>query len=63
VSFDVFVSRPGSTTPDFSANTFEIAAATATGGSGGSGGNSSNTAIGIGGNGVTGASGQVRIGN
>jgi hypothetical protein len=63
VSFDVFVSRPGTTTPDFSGNTFEITASTATGGSGGSGGNSSNTAIGIGGNGVTGASGQVRIGN
>ena len=63
VSYDVFVSRPGSTTPDYNTNTFEIAAATATGGSGGSGGNSSNTGIGIGGSGVTGTSGQVRIGN
>jgi hypothetical protein len=57
------VSRPGGTTPDYSANTFEIAAATATGGGGGSGGNASNTAIGIGTSGITGASGQVRVGN
>ncbi|MBU6160986.1 MAG: hypothetical protein KGO50_07670, partial [Myxococcales bacterium] len=64
VSYDIWVSRPGSVSPTYStSNTFDVAAATATGGSGGSGGNSSNTAIGIGGNGVTGSSGQVRIGN
>ena len=63
VSYDIWVSRPGTAMPSYGGNTFEIAASVATGGSGGNGGNSSNTAIGLGGNGVDGAYGTIRVGS
>ena len=62
VSYDVWISRPGTATPDYSGNTFEIAGTVATGGTGGTGGNSSNTTVGLGTAGVAGAYGTVRLG-
>jgi hypothetical protein len=63
VSYDVFVSRPGTASPTYgTTNTFEIPAATDTGGSGGAGGNSSNTATGLGRTGIRGDFGTIRIG-
>jgi hypothetical protein len=62
VSFDIWISRPGSAMPDYTANTFEVAAGTSTSGAGGAGGNSSNTTIGLGTGGATGAFGTIRIG-
>jgi hypothetical protein len=61
-SFEIWVSRPGTATPDFSTNTFGVPAGTATGGAGGNGGNSSNTTTGLGTAGATGAFGNIRIG-
>ena len=63
VSFDIWISRPGSASPTYgTTNTFEVPAGSNTGGSGGSGGNSSNTSIGLGAAGTAGGFGTVRIG-
>jgi len=61
-SFDIWITRPGTATPDLSTNTYSIPAGTNTAGGGGSGGNSSNTATGIGGVGAAGLFGNTRIG-
>jgi hypothetical protein len=61
ISYDLFLWGTNTLNPGYQAlNTFDIPNGTPTGGLGGVGGNSSNTVIGIGGNGVTGASGNQR---
>jgi hypothetical protein len=61
VSWDVLVWGSNNINPGYqSQNRYDIASALPTGGLGGVGGNSSNTTLGIGGNGVTGASGNFR---
>ncbi len=62
VSYDIWVSRPGTAAPTYTTNTFEVPAATPTSGAGGLGGNSSNTSTGLGTVGVAGAFGTIRIG-
>jgi hypothetical protein len=61
-SFDIWVSRPGTATPDLSTNTFTLPAGTNTAGAGGTGGNSSNTTTGVGGAGAAGLFGNTRVG-
>jgi hypothetical protein len=62
VSYDIWVTRPGTAMPTYTTNTFETPATTVTSGAGGLGGNSSNTSTGLGTSGVAGTYGTIRIG-